>query len=154
MQPYQVSPYEMSMYNPQPVYSMGVSPYGVGMPNAMPNAMPSAMPQQVAPMMTGIPSNPEYPGLGNEPIGFYNRVTDSQLPTETQENTVETSSVTVDSEKAVSRKDGKASAGTSRPKVKTSSVKTKKNESLKTQNSRKNKGNAIPQKRRNPWISN
>ncbi|WP_379130888.1 LysM peptidoglycan-binding domain-containing protein [Paenibacillus sp. sgz500958] len=145
MQPYQVTPYEMSMYNPQPMHPMGLSPYGVGMPNAML--------QQVAPMMAGIPSNPEYPGLGNGTMGLYNRVTESQLPPVAEEIGQVSGSVSVDSE-AVAQKEGKASVASGRPKVKTSSIKTNKNESLKTQNSRKNKGSAVSKKRRNPWISN
>ncbi|WP_410514340.1 LysM domain-containing protein [Paenibacillus sp. BR2-3] len=158
--PNQNYPHEVPMYNSLPVYANQAlfNPYCAGMPQMSPHYAAPAYPQNLysSPMVSNIPSIPEYPGMGNENYGYHNRVAEFQQTNIIQENlqSTDADSLVSNTDEATVRKGVTKEA--SLPKVKTSSRDTNqtKTEASKAQRAKKSKTSSTSKKRRNPWISN
>ncbi|WP_340004606.1 LysM peptidoglycan-binding domain-containing protein [Paenibacillus sp. FSL K6-0276] len=142
VQPYS---YEMPVYNTYPAYGNpnAFSAYGAGTPNqgVVPTSPLGAF---GGPVMSNIPSNPQYPGIGN--YSQHNRVPEIQEPeTFVQELT-----------SGGSLKSKGSATKESASKAKTSSQNSSKKNKTVVKSQRSTAGGRAEstKKRRNPWISN
>jgi morphogenetic protein associated with SpoVID len=148
----------MPAYNTYPAYGNPnvFSAYGAGTPN---QGIVPASPLGAfgGPVMSSIPSNPQYPGIGN--YSQHNRVPEIQVPETFVQDTPEIDrTVSEESTSGSSLKSkGSATKGTaSKAKVKTSSQNNSKINKTVVKSQRTNAGGRTDssKKRRNPWISN
>lgn len=142
----------LPMYSNQPAFN----PYDTGMQNINPqHGLHGVTPNMyTTPMVSNIPSMPEYPLRDNEQQGFHSRISEL-LQSNSEQETIQSGnsdSISAESETTSGTSVGKSPS----PKVKTSSraSKTNKSEQSKAQRSSKTKGSTPSKKRRNPWISN
>ncbi|CAH1057942.1 LysM peptidoglycan-binding domain-containing protein [Paenibacillus pseudetheri] len=154
VQPYS---YEMPVYNTYPAYGNPnvFSAYGAGTPN---QGIVPASPLGAfgGPIMSSIPSNPQYPGIGN--YSQHNRVPEIQDPETFVQDTPEVArTVSEESTSGASLKSKGTATKETASKAKTSSQNSsKKNKTVFVKSQRSNAGGRTEssKKRRNPWISN
>ncbi|MEK4346265.1 LysM peptidoglycan-binding domain-containing protein [Paenibacillus sp. FSL P4-0184] len=153
VQPYS---YEMPVYNTYPVYGNpnAFSAYGAGTPN---QGIVPASPLGAfgGPIMSSIPSNPQYPGIGN--YSQHNRVPEIQDPETFVQDTPEVvRTVSEESTSGASLKSKGTATKETASKAKTSSQNSSKKNNTGVKSQRSNAGGRTEssKKRRNPWISN
>ncbi|WP_339798167.1 LysM peptidoglycan-binding domain-containing protein [Paenibacillus sp. FSL R5-0744] len=153
VQPYS---YEMPVYNTYPAYGNpnAFSAYGAGTPNQgiVPTSPLGAF---GGPIMSSIPSNPQYPGIGN--YSQHNRVPEIQDPETFVQDTPEVvRTVSEESTSGASLKSKGTGTKETASKAKTSSQNSSKknNTGVKSQRSKAGGRTESSKKRRNPWISN
>lgn len=153
--PVQTYSYDMPAYNAYPAYGTpnAFSAYGVGMPNQ--GMVPSSpLGAFGGSEMANIPSNPQYPGIGN--YSQHNRVPEIQVPETFVQDSPEVARTASDDNVSDSLKTKENAAKETAAKVKTSSQSNnKKSKSVaKSQHSSTTRRTDSGKKRRNPWISN
>ncbi|MEK4239152.1 LysM peptidoglycan-binding domain-containing protein [Paenibacillus sp. FSL H7-0714] len=153
VQPYS---YEMPVYNTYPAYGNpnAFSAYGAGTPNQgiVPESPLGAF---GGPIMSSIPSNPQYPGIGN--YSQHNRVPEIQDPETFVQDTPEVArTVSEESTSGASLKSKGTATKETASKAKTSSQNSSKKNKTAVKSQRSNAGGRTEssKKRRNPWISN
>ncbi|MFD5022745.1 LysM peptidoglycan-binding domain-containing protein [Paenibacillus sp. NPDC058367] len=153
VQPYS---YEMPVYNTYPAYGNpnAFSAYGAGTPN---QGIVPASPLGAfgGPIMSSIPSNPQYPGIGN--YSQHNRVPEIQDPETFVQDTPEVArTVNEESTSGASLKSKGTATKETASKAKTSSQNSSKKNKTAVKSQRSNAGGRTEssKKRRNPWISN
>ncbi|MEK4293600.1 LysM peptidoglycan-binding domain-containing protein [Paenibacillus sp. FSL R5-0914] len=153
VQPYS---YEMPVYNTYPAYGNPntFSAYGAGTPN---QGIVPASPLGAfgGPIMSSIPSNPQYPGIGN--YSQHNRVPEIQDPETFVQDTPEVArTVSEESTSGASLKSKGTATKETASKAKTSSQNSSKKNKTAVKSQRSNAGGRTEssKKRRNPWISN
>ncbi|MGE7614543.1 LysM peptidoglycan-binding domain-containing protein [Paenibacillus sp. NPDC101420] len=153
VQPYS---YEMPVYNTYPAYGNpnAFSAYGAGTPNQgiVPESPLGAF---GGPIMSSIPSNPQYPGIGN--YSQHNRVPEIQDPETFVQDTPEVArTVNEESTSGASLKSKGTATKETASKAKTSSQNSSKKNKTAVKSQRSNAGGRTEssKKRRNPWISN
>ncbi|MEK3749507.1 LysM peptidoglycan-binding domain-containing protein [Paenibacillus sp. FSL E2-8871] len=153
VQPYS---YEMPVYNTYPAYGNpnAFSAYGAGTPN---QGIVPASPLGAfgGPIMSSIPSNPQYPGIGN--YSQHNRVPEIQDPETFVQDTPEVArTVSEESTSGASLKSKGTATKETASKAKTSSQNSSKKNKTAVKSQRSNAGGRTEssKKRRNPWISN
>ncbi|WP_052404395.1 LysM peptidoglycan-binding domain-containing protein [Paenibacillus sp. FSL H7-0737] len=153
VQPYS---YEMPVYNTYPAYGNpnAFSAYGAGTPN---QGIVPASPLGAfgGPIMSSIPSNPQYPGIGN--YSQHNRVPEIQDPETFVQDTPEVArTVSEESTSGASLKSKGTATKETASKAKTSSQSSSKKNKTAVKSQRSNAGGRTEssKKRRNPWISN
>ncbi|MNZ31386.1 Gamma-D-glutamyl-L-diamino acid endopeptidase 1 [compost metagenome] len=153
VQPYS---YEMPVYNTYPAYGNpnAFSAYGAGTPN---QGIVPASPLGAfgGPIMSSIPSNPQYPGIGN--YSQHNRVPEIQDPETFVQDTPEVArTVSEESTSGASLKSKGTATKETASKAKTSSQNSSKKNNTGVKSQRSNAGGRTEssKKRRNPWISN
>jgi morphogenetic protein associated with SpoVID len=153
IQPVQTYSYDMPVYNTYPEYGNpnAFSAYGAGMPNqgTVPTSTLGAF---GGPDNSNIPSNPQYPGIGN--YSQHNRVPEIQEPEAFVQESPETARTESDestSNASLKNKGNVAKETATGKKAKTSGQPSSK----KSKTATKSQGSAAStKKRRNPWISN
>ena len=153
VQPYS---YEMPAYNTYPAYGNpnAFSAYGAGTPNQgiVPDSPLGAFGE---PIMSSIPSNPQYPGIGN--YSQHNRVPEIQDPETFVQDTPEVArTVSEESSSGSSLKSKGNATKETAAKAKTSSQNSSKKTKTVVKSQRSSAGGRTEssKKRRNPWISN
>ncbi|WP_339824884.1 LysM peptidoglycan-binding domain-containing protein [Paenibacillus sp. FSL R7-0163] len=153
IQPVQTYSYDMPVYNTYPEYGNpnAFSAYGAGMPNQgmVPTSTLGAFGGQDN---SNIPSNPQYPGIGN--YSQHNRVPEIQEPEVFVQESPEAARTETDestSNASLKNKGSVAKETATGKKAKTSGQPSSK----KSKTATKSQGSAAStKKRRNPWISN
>jgi morphogenetic protein associated with SpoVID len=153
VQPYS---YEMPVYNTYPAYGNpnAFSAYGAGAPN---QGIVPASPLGAfgGPVMSSVPSNPQYPGIGN--YSQHNRVPEIQEPETFVQDAPEVArTVNEESTSDASLKSKGSAPKETASKAKTSSQSSNKKNKTDVKSQRSSAGGRTEssKKRRNPWISN